>query len=208
MNAVVLVGTDDKTLYQPPADPVLVEVPPFEFVMIDGSGDPNTSPDYQAAIGALYAVSYPVVIALKRTGQVELKVRPLEGLWRADPLSVFEPATADRTTWRWTMMIRQPDDVPGAVYDAAFATMAKKLGPAVASRVRVERFGEGLCVQLMHHGPYADEGPAIARLHDFAAARGLWLRGRHHEIYLSDPRRTAPGKMRTVLRQPVATDQA
>ena len=203
MKPVIPVRADDRTLYQPPVDPVLIEVPSFEFVMIDGSGDPVASPDYQAAIAALYAVSYPVVMTLKRAGRLDLKVRPLEGLWWADDLSVFQPASEDRPSWRWTMMIRQPDHVSGDVYDAAVAKMAGKLGRAVAARVRVERFDEGLCAQLMHRGPYADEGPDIARLHDFAASQGLRLRGHHHEIYLSDPRKSAPEKMRTVLRHPV-----
>jgi len=171
--------------------------------MIDGSGDPTTSPDYQAAVAGLYAVSYPVVITLKNAGRRELKVRPLEGLWWAEDLSVFQPSSEDRASWRWTMMIRQPDDVPGDVYDTAIAKMAHKLGPAVAARVRIERFHEGLCAQLMHRGPYTGEGPNVARLHDFAVAQGLRLRGHHHEIYLSDPRRCAPEKMRTVLRHPV-----
>jgi len=203
MNTVIPVCADDGTLYQAPAEPVLVRVPPFTFVMIDGIGDPTTSPGYQAAIGAVYAVSYPVVITLKRAGRTELKVRPLEGLWWAGDLSAFNPASQDRASWRWTMMIRQPEDVPPDVYAAALAKMAAKTIPDVAGRVRVERFDEGLCVQLMHHGPYAVEGPSVVRLHGFAAARGLRLRGRHHEIYLSDPRRAAPEKMRTVLRQPV-----
>lgn len=203
MNTVIPVCADDRTLYQPPAEPVLVRVPPFTFAMIDGIGDPVTSPGYQAAVGAVYAVSYPVVITLKRAGRTELKVRPLEGLWWADDLSAFNPASQDRASWRWTMMIRQPEDVPPDVYAAAFAKMAAKTIADVAGRVRVERFDEGLCAQLMHHGPYAVEGPGVVRLHGFAAARGLRLRGRHHEIYLSDPRRTAPEKMRTVLRQPV-----
>ena len=204
MNTVIPVCADDGTLYQPSADPVLVRVPPFAFVMIDGIGDPGTSAGYQAAIRAVYAVSYPVVLTLKRAGRTELKVRPLEGLWWADDLSAFNPASQDRASWRWTMMIRQPEDVPPDVYAAALAKMAAKTSQDVADRIRVERFDEGLCAQLMHHGPYAVEGPSIVRLHGFAAARGLRLRGRHHEIYLSDPRRSAPEKMRTVLRQPVA----
>jgi hypothetical protein len=203
MHTVIPVSADDGTLYQPPADPGLVRVPPFTFVMIDGTGDPATSPGYQAAIRAVYAVSYPVVITLKRAGRPELKVRPLEGLWWADDLSAFNPASEDRASWRWTMMIRQPEDVPPDVYAAAFAKMAAKTSADVACRVRVERFDEGLCAQLMHRGPYAVEGPSIVRLHGFIAARGLRPRGCHHEIYLSDPRRAAPDKMRTVLRQPV-----
>lgn len=143
-----------------------------------------------------------MAITLKRAGRPGLKVRPLEGLWWADDLGVFQPASENRASWRWTMMIRQPDDVPGDVYQAAVGKMARKVGRGVADRVRVERFGEGLCAQLMHRGPYTSEGPDIARLHDFVAAQGLRLRRHHHEIYLSDPRRCAPHNMRTVLRQP------
>ena len=204
MKTVISLCTDDRMLYQPPAEPVLVRVPPFTFVMIDGIGDPGTSAGYRAAIAAVYAVSYPVVIALKRAGRPELKVRPLEGLWWADDPGAFNPVSQHRASWQWTVMIRQPEDVPPDVYAAAFAKLAAKAVPDVAGQVRVERFDEGLCAQLMHHGPYAVEGPSVVRLHGFAAARGLRLRGRHHEIYLSDPRRSAPQKMRTVLRQPVA----
>jgi hypothetical protein len=201
MEPATVARTDDKTLYRPPVDPVLVEIPSFEFAMIDG--DPNTSQAFEAAVGALYAVSYPVVITLKRAGRADLKVRPLEGLWWAEDLDVFQPTSEDRASWLWTLMIRQPEDVPADVYEAAFARMAKKLGPTVADQVRIERFDEGLCAQLMHRGPYADEGPNIVRLHDFVAAQGLRLRGHHHEIYLSDPRRSAPEKMKTVLRHAV-----
>ncbi|HYJ75341.1 MAG TPA: GyrI-like domain-containing protein [Kineosporiaceae bacterium] len=194
---------DERTLYRPPTDPVLVLVPAFEFALIDGQGDPNTSEDYRLAVQALYAVSYPVVMTLKRRGRPDLKVRPLEGLWWADDLSVFDPGREDRGSWRWTMMIRQPDDVPRELYDTALAKAAAKVGPDVAGRVRVEPFDEGLCAQLLHRGPYAQEGPNIQRLHAFATADGRSLRGRHHEIYLSDPRRAAPERMRTILRQPV-----
>jgi hypothetical protein len=203
MKAVIPVSADDRTLYQPPAVPVLVRVPAFTFVMVDHIGDPAMSPDYRAAIAAVYAVSYPVVMALRQAGQRELKVRPLEGLWWAGDPGAFNPARQDRASWRLTMMIRQPDNVPAEVYYAAFAKMAAKTSTEVAARVRVEHFDEGLCAQLTHYGPYAVESTSIVRLHGFAAARGLRPRGRHHEIYLSDPRRGAPGKMRTVLRQPV-----
>ncbi len=100
-------------------------------------------------------------------------------------------------------MISQPDDVPSDIAAAATAKMTGKVGPAMAARVRIETFDEGRCAQLMHHGPYAEEGPNIARLHEFVAAQGLRLRGHHHEIYLTDPNRCAPDKMRTVLRHPV-----
>jgi hypothetical protein len=203
MKAISVAGADDKALYRPPTDPVLVDVPAFEFVMVDGIGDPETAPGYQAAVAALYAISYPVVITLKRQGRPGLKVSPLEGLWWADDVRAFQASSEDRSAWRWTMMIRQPDDVPGGLYDAALAKVAVKVGRGVADRLRIERFHEGLCAQLMHCGPYAAEAANIARLHDFVAAQGLRLRGHHHEIYLSDPRKSAPERMRTVLRHPV-----
>ena len=200
------VESEDRVQYRPPTDPVLVDVPAFEFVMVEGSGDPNTSVDYQAAVAALYAFSYPVVITLKKAGRSDLKVRPLEGLWWAEDIGVFDSTREDRSAWRWTMMIRQPDDIPVGVTDAGMVNVTKKVGSSMAERVRFERFDEGRCAQLMHHGPYQEEGPSIARLHDFVAAQGLRLRGNHHEIYLSDPRKAAPAKMRTVLRHPVTAE--
>ena len=199
----ILAEVDEKALYRPPRDPVLVEVPSFDFIMVDGTGDPSTSAAFEAAVGALYSFSYSVVIPMKRSGRADLKVAPLEGLWWADDLGAFDPARQVRDAWRWTLMIRQPAEIPAEVLANAFAKMAKKVGADLAAGVRFERFDEGRCAQLMHHGPYADEGPNIVRLHEFIAAQGLTLRGHHHEIYLSDPRRSAPDKMRTILRQPV-----
>jgi hypothetical protein len=192
----------DKALYRPPAVPVLVDVPGLDFALVDGSGDPNTSPDYRQALAALYAFSYPVVITLKRLGRLGLKVGPLEGQWSADDMNAFGTA-GDRTTWRWTMMIRQPEGIPDDVLTRARAKVIAKVGRSAASSLRIERFDEGRCAQVMHHGPYADEGHTIERLHAFIAEQGMQLRGRHHEIYLSDPRRTVPAAMKTVLRQPV-----
>jgi hypothetical protein len=124
-------------------------------------------------------------------------------LWWADDLGVFDPARQDRAAWKWTAMIRQPTDIPPQMLADAFAKMSKKVGAEMAGRVRVQLFDEGRCAQLMHFGPYADEGPSIVRLHEFVAAQGLNLRGKHHEIYLSDPRRSPASKMRTILRHPV-----
>ena len=199
----ILAEVDGKALYRPGREPVLVEVPPFDFIMVDGMGDPSTSVAFEAAVGALYAFSYSVVIPMKRSGRADLKVAPLEGLWWADDLGAFDPARQVRDAWRWTLMIRQPSDIPAAVLANAFAKMTKKVGADLAAGVRFEQFDEGRCAQLMHHGAYSDEGPNIVRLHEFIAAQGLTRRGHHHEIYLSDPRRSAPDKMRTVLRQPV-----
>ena len=201
--ATKAVPLDDKVLYKPATDPVLIDVPAFDFVMVDGTGDPATSSAFQAAIQAVYAFSYPVVIALKRAGRDALRVRPLEALWWADDVTVFDPVTEDRALWHWTVMLRQPDEIPEPLVEAARKSVMKKVGEGLAGRVRLERFEEGLCVQLMHIGPYSQEGPRIAAMHKFVAGQGLHLRGHHHEIYLSDPRRSPPSKMRTILRHPV-----
>ena len=191
-------------LDRPPADPVLVEVPERAYLMIDGKGGPE-GPEYAAAIMALFSVSYPIVIELKRTGRADLKVGPLEGLWwlEGEDYHDFEPRTSDRSLWRWTAMIRRPDDVPNDLHDDAVARASRKVGPETAARLRVHQLYEGQCAQLMHAGPYSEEAPNIARLHEFIDEQGLQPRGRHHEIYLTDARRTAPDRMRTVLRQPV-----
>ena len=166
-------SADDKMLYSPPLDPVLIDVPAFDFVAVEGSGDPNTSSDFRTAVSALYATSYTVEMALKKAGRTQLKVRPLEGLWWAEDLSVFDPSNPDRSSWQWRLMIRQPSEVPTEIYQMALAKMVKKVGTAVADRLQIERFDEGRCAQPMHRGPYAAEGPNIARLHEFIARQGL-----------------------------------
>lgn len=197
------VKKDRKDLYQPgSADFVEVDVPPATYLAADGHGDPNTAPAYAAAVGALYAAGYATRSALKaRTGD-DFVVGPLEGLWTsADPAAFTARAKAD---WDWTMLL----PLPGAV-DAD--DVARGLAAAAASKpelpvdgVRLLRLHEGRSLQILHVGPYDDEGPALARLHDeVLPSRGLTWNGPHHEIYLGDPRRTAPARLRTVLRQPV-----
>ena len=194
-----------KPLYAPSAKhPVIVEVPELAFLMVDGRGDPNTSEQYQDALQALYGVAYTLKFALKKADpERDFKVAPLEGLWWTDgePPSP-EAVQADRDAWNWTMMIAVPDDVTAAEVAAADAAARRRPLPA-AALVRLERFAEGQAAQVMHIGPYAEEAPTIARLHEFVAAQGYELRGRHHEIYLGDPRRTAPERLKTVLRHPV-----
>ena len=189
--------------YQASTEPGIVEVPSYDFAMISGVGDPSTSPDYEAAVAALYAYSYPLVIALNKTARPKLKVGPLEGLWWADDHSVFDPTTGDRARWHWQMMIRQPP-ASNADHTAALAKAAMKVGAETASRLTLQPFAEGRCAQVLHLGAYTDESPTITRLHAFIAARGMNLRGRHHEIYLNDPRKTTADKLRTILRQPLA----
>ena len=179
----------------------LVEVPPLRYAMVDGEGDPNTVPEYAAAVEALYAVSYAAKFQSRRELDRDYVVGPLEGLWSASDPSTF--VTREKSAWSWTMMIWQPDWLAPEVQEAAVAKAIAK-APA-AARLRFETLDEGLCVQTLHRGSYDDEGPTLARLHDeFMPAEGLRFNGRHHEVYFGDPRRSAPEKLRTILRQPVA----
>ncbi|WP_157008171.1 GyrI-like domain-containing protein [Agromyces laixinhei] len=179
----------------------IIEVPEHAYCMVDGHGDPNTAPEYAAAVAALYAVSYAAKFQSKRELDRDYVVGPLEGLWSADDPAAF--VTREKSAWSWTMMIWQPDWLtPELVAEAIAKAMAK--APA-AGLVRFERLAEGSSVQTLHVGPYDDEGPTLARLHhEFMPEHGLRFNGRHHEVYLGDPRRTAPEKLRTILRQPVA----
>jgi hypothetical protein len=195
-----------KPLYSPSAKvPVIVEVPELAFVMLDGRGDPNSAEEYQAALQALYGVAYTLKFTLKKADPSrDFKVPPLEGLWWTDgePPSL-DALQADRESWNWTMMIAVPDEVTAAEVAAAEVVAARRRPLPAAGLVRLERFAEGQAAQVMHIGPYAEEAPTIARLHEFVAEQGYGLRGRHHEIYLGDPRRTAPERLKTILRHPV-----
>jgi hypothetical protein len=178
----------------------IVEVPPFEFLSVDGHGDPNTSPDYAAALEALYALSYAAKFASKNDLGRDYVVAPLEGLWHSEHRDAFPNRNKDQ--WSWTMMIRQPDWITDEVRDAARAKVEKKDLPALAN-VRAQRFEEGKSVQILHIGSYDDEAETIARLHsEYLPDQGLTENGLHHEIYLNDPRRTEPSKLKTILRQP------
>jgi hypothetical protein len=192
-----------KHLYQPsPKEFVVVDVPPMQFLMIDGHGDPNTAQEYQDALEALYAVAYTQKFASKKVLEMDYVVPPPEGLWWAEDMDVFT-ASSDKGTWDWTMMIMQPEWVTQEMFEEAVAQVEKKKNPPALPRLRLEMYDEGLAVQIMHIGPYDAEGPTIARMHAFIAENGYEPAGKHHEIYLSDPRRTAPEKMKTVLRQPM-----
>ena len=184
------------------ADPTLLTVPEFSYLMIDGMGNPNTAPQYVAALQALYSLAYTLKFSLKKTAGVDYPVMALEGLWWADDMESFTQGQKDN--WYWTMMILQPDLVTPEALETARGEVERKKPGLPVSTIRLERFAEGRCAQIMHIGPYADEGPNIARLHAFIAQNGLQRSGKHHEIYLGDPNRTAPEKLRTIIRQPVA----
>ncbi|WP_244188777.1 GyrI-like domain-containing protein [Streptomyces yokosukanensis] len=180
----------------------IVDVPRMSFLMVDGHGNPNTSADYRAVVEALYTTAYAVRAIAKKKVDRTHTVGPLEGLWSADDLSVFK--TRDQDEWIWTLMIVQPGWVTSAMVDEAMDQVERTKNLSAGHRVRFDDYAEGQCVQTLHLGPYDQEAPTIARMHDeFMPAEKLVPRGHHHEIYLSDARRTAPNRLRTILRQPV-----
>lgn len=191
-----------KHLYRPSAKEVsVVDVPEMNFLMIDGAGDPNNSQDFQDAVEALFSLSYTLKFMIKKGEQaVDYGVMPLEGLWWAEDMAQFD--INDKSNWLWTLLIMQPEFVtPGLVAEAA-AQVKKKKNLAALPEVRFESYAEGQAAQILHIGPFSEEGPTIARLHKFIAENGYALAGKHHEIYLSDIRRAAPEKWKTVIRQP------
>jgi len=191
-----------KQLYQPSAKQVVeVDVPAFQFLMIDGEGDPNTSQEYAQAVEALFSVSYTVKFMVKKQPHgIDYAVMPLEGLWWADDMSVF--TANDKSKWKWTMMIMQPEFVARAAIDAAIAEVKRKKALPAVSKLRLESFTEGACGQILHVGPFSEEGPTIQKVHDFIHSKSR-LAGKHHEIYLSDIRRADPAKWKTIIRQPM-----
>lgn len=180
----------------------LVQVPPMNFLMVDGRGDPNTAPGYRTAVEALYATSYAVrAVARSELGLVHT-VGPLEGLWYADDPRLF--SARDKGAWSWTMLIWQPDWITPEVLDVALEKKTMKV-PGTRELVRLTEVAEGPAVQTVHVGPYDDEGPVIARIHEeIIPGRDAVPSGHHHEIYLSDPRKVEPAKLKTILRQPIS----
>lgn len=191
-----------KHLYQSSAKEVVqVEVPTFQFLMIDGEGDPNTSKKYAEAVEALFSVSYTAKFMVKKGVQgIDYVVMPLEGLWWSNDMSDF--VTNDKSKWKWTMMIMQPNFVEAAVIQAAIMEVKRKKALSALSELRLESFTEGLCAQILHIGPFSEEGPSIQRVHVFIGTRSV-LTGKHHEVYLSDIRRANPAKWKTIIRQPM-----
>ncbi|MFO1085911.1 MAG: GyrI-like domain-containing protein [Reyranellaceae bacterium] len=192
-----------KTLYSAPTGEFsIVDVPPFDYFMIDGAGDPNSASTYKAAVEALYGVAYTLKFASKVALGRDHVVPPLEGLWWADDMADFVARRKDR--WRWTMMIAVPDFIERSMAQDAIAKAKDKKRLPALQHLRVEQLEEGQAVQTLHVGSYDDEGPTLDRLHrEFLPARRLAPTGHHHEIYLSDPRKTPAEKLKTILRQPV-----
>ena len=191
-----------KHLYAPKKKFEIVDVPEMQFLMVDGHGDPNTAQEYADAVEALFGVAYKMKFISKKTLERDHTVPPLEGLWWAEDMDTF--ISRDKSAWDWTMMIMTPNWITEEIFTAAVDEVRKKKAPASLDKVRLEKYHEGLSVQVMHIGSYDDETPVLAKLHDeFIPENGYAMTGKHHEIYLSDPRRVAPEKLKTVLRQPV-----
>ncbi|HTY37859.1 MAG TPA: GyrI-like domain-containing protein [Bacteroidota bacterium] len=198
---------DLKELYSPSAkEPELIRVPKFQYFMIDGAGDPNSSLEFQEAVQALYAASYTLKFMVKKDKAIDYPVMPLEGLWWADDADAFLAGNKDE--WKWTLMIMQPKIITKSIAARAVKLAMERKELSALDKLRFEVFEEGLSAQIMHIGPYAAEGPTIVRLHAFAGERNLGLRGKHHEIYLSDPRKAKPEKMKTIVRQPVLKNKS
>ncbi|MCL4503319.1 MAG: GyrI-like domain-containing protein [Deltaproteobacteria bacterium] len=178
---------------------------PLKYLMFNGFGDPNTNPDFPAGIEALYTVSYTLKFLLKKEQGLDWVVPPLEGLWWM-LMGDFDPSRRD--DWRWTLMIPQPQEVDRELLDQAVTAAKKKKQLPALEKLRLEFYNEGQAAQILHVGPYHEEALTITRLHAFITALGLHICGKHHEIYLSDPRRTAPEKLKTILRQPISTEAA
>jgi hypothetical protein len=193
-------------LYSPSKKDVsIVTVPAFNFLMIDGTGDPNDNPRMQAAFEALFSVSYTLKFMFKqgKLGKArDFGVMPPEGLWWADEMSQF--TQKDKGNWKWTMMLMQPDFATGDDVRKAIDAAGKKKPLPCLEGLRFERYEEGLSAQILYFGPFADEGPTIQRIHETIKEKGCVLRGKHHEIYLSDFRRVKPEKLKTIIRQPCA----
>jgi len=190
-----------KHLYRPKKKFEMVDVPNMQYLVVDGDGGP-VGQAYQDALAALYPVAYKLKFFSKIELEKDYVVPPLEGLWWADDMETF--ITREKSAWKWTMMIMTPDWITSTMFADAIEQVRKAKNPVALDKVRLESYHEGLSVQIMHIGSYDDETPVLAELHNqYIPENGLVETGKHHEIYLSDPRRVAPEKLKTVLRQPV-----
>lgn len=192
-----------KHLYQPSAKEIFrVDVPVMNFLMVDGKGDPNISQAFADAVEVLFSLSYTLkFMAKKGKLAIDYGVLPLEGLWWADDMSAF--TDGDKSRWKWTSMIMQPDFVTKEMVGLAITAVKRKKNFPALSSVRFESFSEGVCAQITHIGPFSEEGPTIEKVHQFIESCGCKRTGKHHEIYLSDIRKADPRNWKTVIRQPM-----
>lgn len=191
------------TFYNVPLSKInIVTIPEMQFLAIDGKGDPNKSKEFQEAVEALYSVSYTLKFMIKKGSMaIDYGVLPLEGQWYMDNMNDFCEERKDE--WKWTLMIMQPDFVTKSLIEAAMQQASSKKTLPALTKTKFEKSTEGLCAQIMHIGPYSEERPTIERLHKFIKENGYHLTGKHREIYLSDPRKSVPEKLKTIIRQPI-----
>lgn len=200
-----------KDLYQPPTKPTIIEVPEMTFIAVDGTGDPNTCAEYKEALEILYGLSFAIKMSKMNNtqpdGYFEYVVPPLEGLWSVNGIDFDGINVTDKSRFCWRSMIRQPEFVTQAVFEVAKSTLQKKKPQLDVSKAKLVTLTEGLCVQIMHKGSYDDEPASIGKMREFIEEKGYtedFSDARlHHEIYLSDPRRCAPEKLKTVIRHPI-----
>ena len=178
----------------------IVDVPDMNFLLVDGEGAP-TSPQYSAAIEALFSVAYTLKFMVKKSKGIDYAVMPLEGLWWMDDMTKFDADKKDE--WKWTAMIMQPKYVAAEDFEMAVEAVKKKKNPAALSKVRFESFKEGAAAQIMYVGPFSAEETTIQKIHGQIQSSGHTLSGKHHEIYLNNPATTATEKLKTVIRQPM-----
>ena len=191
-----------KDQYVEAKKPVLVNVGPATYLAVDGRGSPGGEA-FTAGVGALYAVAYTIKMTRKFAGRQDYAICKLEGLWWLDD-ERCDWASVPQDQWNWRLMIRTPDFVGRRDLDHAVKTLLDKGKEPQCRQVRLESMTEGQCIQMLHVGPYDQVGRTIARLCESAEGQGLRFSGRHHEIYLSDPRRVAPERLKTTIRHPVA----
>lgn len=192
-------------LFSPPAkEPEIIEVPAFKYIMLDGQGYPGTELSFQEKVQALYALAYTIKFSLKQAPKDSLNftVPPLSGLYCADDCRSFRDESR-KNEWKWTVMILMPDRITNETFEQTRNEVIKKKKLPHLQDVVFQVYKEGLCAQVMHIGPYSEEAPTIDKLHAFFQEKGYTFNGRHHEIYLSDPRRCEPQKMKTIIRQPI-----
>jgi hypothetical protein len=204
-NSIFDVKKDYKYLYSSLAkEPEIVEVPDFKHIMIDGKGYPGTSEEFGLKVQVLYGLSYTIKFMMKKDSEApfDFKVAPLSGLWRAEDMTAFID-DGRKEEWLWTMMVLQPDPITQAVFDKAAGELKRKKNPLYLDHAYLKVYEEGLCAQILHIGPYNLEKPTIEMLHRFIKENGYTFNGGHHELYLSDPNRTSPEKLKTIIRQPI-----
>ncbi len=190
-----------KELYNPSVKQIsTIDVPQMNFLTLEGKGDPNKK-DFADSIQAMYPLAYTIKFDFKKNKDIDFSVMPLEGLWWADDFNDFDPQNGNRDNWKWKLIIMQPDFVTKEDFERNLQIVKQKKKLPLLENIKFESIKEGQSAQLMHIGPFIEEGPNIQKVHDFIKQSGGKLSGHHHEIYLSDPRRTAPEKLKTIIRQ-------